>query len=438
MKMLKCQLYNNALNYPNQSFIAGAQTFTYLEFETYTQQIQAQLSVYSPGQVIASSCKNPSFFIALLIAAMRQKLIVFPINFRLPPEEIDKRVLEVNAVGIFEKAIALDAMFKPSFEVAPTYSQRAPATYLMTSGSSQSPKICVHSIENHYCNARASNEVLNFSQGDGWLLSLPLFHVSGISLIFRSLLAKATLILPSNDTSHDLLTQKITHLSCVNAQLQKLLDNPKLLKPLKVILLGGSAPSLELVNKSKDLGLALHVTYGLTEMASQVATSEQRGLELQILNCANVQIDFNSQILVRGPALFLGYLFDGKVLSSTNKDGWFETGDIGELNTKYLSVIGRRDNLFISGGENIQPEEIEALLQEYPDITEAIVVAKPHPKFGHIPAAFIKAKENFNAGSLKKFLESKLPKYKIPKLYLPLNYKTLKPCRKLLKKLVES
>ena len=438
MNMLKCPLYNNAVKHPELNFIKGARTFTYLEFESYVQQIQDLFSCYKPGQVIASCCKNPPFFIALLIAAMRQKLIVLPINFRLPQDQVDKVTKEVNAAYIFTGPISFDPDFKLSLKEAFAYSKSDPVTYLMTSGSASTPKICVHTIGNHYYNALASNKFLQYTQDDAWLLSMPLFHVSGISIIFRTLLAKATIALASKDIAHDLLARSITHLSCVNTQLLRLLKSPETLKDLKVILLGGSAPSLDLVNKAKDLNLPLHTTYGLTEMASQVATSTNAHGSLKVLDCAEVKIDSGNQILVRGQSLFSGYLIKGKIIPTTNTEGWLETGDLGELEYGQLTVTGRSDNLFISGGENIQPEEIELSLQMYPGITEAIVVAKPHTEFGYVPAAFIKVDGDFNAADLKQFLEKKLPRFKIPKLFLPLNYNTLKPCRKTLKLSIEN
>lgn len=438
MNMLKCQLYNNAATHPGLSFIRGPQAFTYLEFESYVQQIQKLLCFYKPGQVIASCCKNPPFFIALLIAAMRQKLIVLPINFRLPPDEVNKITIEVNAAHIFDQSIPFNPNCKLTLKEAPTYCKSDPITYLMTSGSTSAPKMCVHSIGSHYCNAKASNKFLQYTQDDAWLLSMPLFHVSGISIVFRTLIAKATIVLASKDNANDILSHKVTHLSCVNTQLQRLLKAPQTLKPLKVILLGGSAPSSDLVNKAKNLKLPLHTTYGLTEMASQVATSENANGSLKVLDCAEVKIGAGNQILVRGQSLFSGYLIKGEILPSTNIDGWFETGDLGELDYDQLTVTGRRDNLFISGGENIQPEEIELFLQKYPGITEAIVVAKPHAEFGYVPAAFIKVEDDFNAADLKEFLEKKLPGFKIPKLFLPLIYNSLKPCRKKLRLSIEN
>ncbi|MFO7976912.1 MAG: AMP-binding protein, partial [Candidatus Hydrogenedentota bacterium] len=131
----------------------------------------------------------------------------------------------------------------------------------------------------------------------------------------------------------------------------------------------------------------------------------------------------DGEIEVSGRTLFLGYLAeDGSIHRPATPDGWFPTGDIGHFDTcENLVVTGRKDNLFISGGENIQPEEIEAVLCAFDDVARAIVVPVPHPEFGHRPLAFVEPAPGFslNPQYLHKHLGNRLSGYKLPVAYLP-------------------
>jgi O-succinylbenzoic acid--CoA ligase len=129
-----------------------------------------------------------------------------------------------------------------------------------------------------------------------------------------------------------------------------------------------------------------------------------------------VRLAPDGEILVRGPCLFEGYWENGKIDLLVDKEGWFATGDLGSYSpTKGLKIIGRKDWQFISGGENIQPEEIERELLSLPGILEAIVVPIPDPEFGHRPVACIRcADPSFDLRQMRNVLLSKLPKYKIP------------------------
>jgi O-succinylbenzoic acid--CoA ligase len=189
---------------------------------------------------------------------------------------------------------------------------------------------------------------------------------------------------------------------------------------LKAVLMGGGPVSASLVDEALSRGLPLHTSYGLTEMASQVTTTPP-GAPLGVLRTAGrvlpereVSISEEGEILVRGATLFVGYV-EGKTLDlPLDTDGWFHTGDLGELDENgFLRVLGRKDNLFVSGGENIQPEEIEEVLCRLDGIDEAIVVPVPDPEFGHRPVAFIRT-EGDKPEDLAPKLRAFLPGFKIP------------------------
>jgi O-succinylbenzoic acid--CoA ligase len=244
----------------------------------------------------------------------------------------------------------------------------------------------------------------------------------------------------------------VTHLSLVAAQLQRLLSTPSgqhALRRLKAVLVGGGATPAGLIERAAASEVPLYTTYGLTETASQVATSPP-GASLAALKTSGrpltpgtVRIASGQEIQVRGRTLFLGYLQrDGTLRRPLTPDGWFPTGDLGRLDEAgNLVVTGRKDNMFVSGGENIQPEEIEAALCAFQDVDRAIVVPVPDPEFGLRPAAFIAPAPGFTLepDALRARLAKTLPRYKLPARFLNWPEDTpqtgLKPSRAMLQRL---
>ena len=191
---------------------------------------------------------------------------------------------------------------------------------------------------------------------------------------------------------------------------------------MKAILLGGSAIPGSLIEEAHALNLKIFTTYGSSEMSSQITTSgpgdvlERLYTSGKILNHREIKIAANGEILVRGDTLFKGYIEDGMIDPARDSDGYFHTDDIGKIDEfDCLSVIGRKDNMFISGGENIQPEEIEAALLSIEGLTDATVVPIPDTQYGFRPIAFINLdKSKLSKKDLPDILIEKIAKYKIP------------------------
>ena len=310
------------------------------------------------------------------------------------------------------------------------------ANAILTSGSSGTPKAAAHSLANHIASATGSAELIALNANDSWLLSLPLFHIGGLAILNRCALAGASVIF--EDKAQALATQlvrdKITHLSLVSAQLRQLLvtsaeDDSNCLSQVKAMLLGGGAISADLLTQLSARNIKAYTSYGMTEMGSQITTGIARsdassgkllsGRELKIID---------GEIWVKGECLFLGYLAKDSVNLPLDNNGWFYTKDLGHFDANgNLCIDGRADNMFISGGENIQPEEIEAALKLYPLISDAIVFPEADAKFGTLPAAIIKL-ENVSSNNLESspseaelsaFLADKIARFKRPRQYYP-------------------
>jgi len=307
----------------------------------------------------------------------------------------------------------------------PTWSLNHPATIIFTSGTTGEPKAAVLSLRNHLDSARASNMNIPLGSDDTWLLSLPLYHVAGFGVLFRCLLAGSSIAIPPSGAPLQACMSDVTHVSLVARQLAQLLNAGAPLNALKAILLGGSAIPAPLIDRAFATGLRIHTSYGMTETATQIAATPPGATRAQLASSGcplvkgTIRIAEDGRIAVNGPARFLGY-WNGAALSCPfDEEGWFTTSDCGYFDDDgFLYITGRVDNVFIAGGENIQPEEIERALCALPGITQAIVVPVAHPEFGTTPVAFIEGGEG-REEQLRAALAGALPRFAQPRQYFP-------------------
>ncbi|MFM7886881.1 MAG: o-succinylbenzoate--CoA ligase, partial [Pseudanabaena sp.] len=266
-----------------------------------------------------------------------------------------------------------------------------------TSGTTGKPKAVPLTYGNHFHSAIASTLNLGTYTNDNWLLCMPLFHVGGLAIAWRSVINGTTMtLLPKFDEQQVLdaiANEKVTIISLVPTMLTRLLKHShwQNLQNLRAILLGGAPASRELIEQCLQLSLPIMPTYGMTETASQVVTLLSHdvalkqgssglplfGNQFRIVDLENpeqeVPIGEVGQILVQGASVMSGYLH--QLENHVVQDGWLYTGDLGYRDRDgYLYVVGRRSDLIISGGENIYPAEIELILLEHPAILEVCVV----------------------------------------------------------------
>lgn len=495
MPEIPCPLTDAAHRWPDRpALICGDSTLTYLDLNQqanrYAAHLQQQLDSLPHhrrlGLILDNSEHSRSLNTVLLLwASFRLGLTAIPIDSRLPAALISSVVTRENITPLYlgskpsaplasalpwEAPLDSDSPHRHVTDANPRWILESEATGILTSGSTGEPKLCVHSFGNHYYSALGSNENLPLGPGDYWLLSLPLYHVGGLAIFFRASLAGAAVVIADNDQDlkDSIANYRITHCSMVPTQLRRFLGTSGGRDDLKAVLIGGAAPPRPLIESAYDRGLPIFTSYGLTEMASQVTTTAPNAplprllTSGQILPHRELMIDGSSEILVRGKTLCLGYLDNNTLLPPTDADGWFHTGDVGELDADgYLHVSGRRDTMFISGGENIYPEMIERALLDLPDITEVVVVTVDDDEYGQRPFAFINMIErnprdydrsthlvrdyilitNGRADTpaqVKEMLKNKLPPYAIPVRIAPIPDNTrqgLKPDRPYLSRL---
>ena len=326
--------------------------------------------------------------------------------------------------GLAKNVLAASDLLANSSNQLPEIEIDQPVDILLTSGSSGMPKGAVHSLSNHIANATGSLQRISLNPNDGWLLSLPLFHIGGLAIVNRCALSAATIVMVDDSLSLSAQLQRdpISHLSLVATQLQRLLaDSPASLSKVKCLLLGGGAIGRELTDALQQLGISAFTSYGMTEMGSQITTSSADiAGSGELLPNRELCIK-DGVIWVKGTTLFLGYLQpDGSIQRDTDSDGWFCTKDRGYFDEHgQLHIQGRSDNMFICGGENIQPEEVEAALKLHPQILDAIVFGEANEEFGLLPSAIIKSRDGTlpTAAELTEFLLPKIARFKRPRVY---------------------
>lgn len=427
-------------SFSDKSFIEAGVSYSYLSFfaQVYTTSQALKQHHIKENDIVILHKMVPNEAVIILFALWHLKAVAFPVNPKITDHEFLKIVKSSKAACViseFENKIKtikpieiLEPVKNEANIVKADWDYKKPAIIILTSGSSAKPKMAVHSLAALMANAKSVNTFFNSKNGDRWLLSLPLYHVAGLAIIFRCMLSGSTLCIPQNgdDIFQSLEKFKPTHLSLVPTQLWRLLKNKpsvKILEQCKVIFLGGSSIPQTLINESLKNNLKIYTSYGLTEMASTVAIKEVKDNstdKAKILAGYQTKISKDGELLLKGDALFLGYLKNAKVENSVNNDGWFHTGDLAVLEDDgRITVIGRKDNMFISGGENIYPEEIEKHLLMIDEIQKAVVVAIEDDEFGRRPVAFIKTVSKPDSLLIVNFLKQFLPSFKIPDRFLP-------------------
>ena len=450
MKRLRCALRESALRFPKApALVTERYTFSYEMLDRMATHVAVSLRAHGCREKdrIAFYLPNEWSYVVILLGTLRAGRVACPLNVRLPAGQIPSlmrriacRRLVTYGVTVREEwaGEGIELIWPDQIlhhrDRGETATQRMyhhpqqPATIVFTSGSSGRPKAALHTMKNHYLSAAGSNANIQVQPGDRWMLSLPLFHVGGLAILFRCVLGGGAVVTPGeNEPLHEALRRyDITHVSLVATQLYRLLQHAPFQNKLSAVLLGGSSIPHSLIEKAHTIGLPLHTSYGLTEMTSQVTTTlpgdglEQLLTSGKLLPHRELTLAPGGEVLVRGDTLFDGYVEGETIAPPFDSEGWFHTGDLGAwTQSGYLRLCGRKDHLFISGGENIQPEEIEYALCRISGVTEAVVVPVSDREFGQRPVAFVKRALQAPLEDLKGLLRESLPGYKIPKAFYP-------------------
>ena len=436
MDWLRC----GAEHYPNRICI---NEYTYNDIYRGVVHVARKLELLKASRIAILSDNSVTMAIYVLATMVVHKELLL-LNVHLKPKEIENQLAQLDVTTVlhsverrdqlpnsistivFESLESILSDLEPEDTFDWTFEDRDIAVIMNTSattGQFKSVPLRWGQIRAH---VQASKEVLGKTEQDNWLMVLPLFHVSGLSILLRSLYnGTAVTILPKYDEAQVLKlieSENINMMSLVPTILTQL--EPKITHhKLRVILLGGEFIPMALIDACEKKSLPIYKTYGMTETFSQSVTfsvldyPHKRDSVGKPLPGMQVRIDKPDadgvgEIHLTGPMVMTGYIDKEPI------DGDLNTDDIGYVDEDgFVYILNRRKDLIISGGENIYPKELEDLVYTLPSVKECAVVPVPDPKWGQVPALFVAFHdgESMTADEILSFMTKSLAKYKVPK-----------------------
>ena len=429
-----------AEHYPNRICI---NEYTYNDIYRGVVHVARKLEPLQASRIAILSDNSVMMAIYVLATMLVHKELLL-LNVHLKPKEIENQLAQLDVTTVLNSVerreqlpnsistivfeslerILSDEEVEDTFDW--TFEDRDIAAIMNTSattGQFKSVPLRWGQIRAH---VQASKEVLGKTEQDNWLMVLPLFHVSGLSILMRSLYnGTAVTILPKYDESQVLKlieSENINMMSLVPTiltQLEPSITHHK----LRVILLGGEFIPMALIDACEKKSLPIYKTYGMTETFSQSVTfsvldyPHKRDSVGKPLPGMQVRIDKPDadgvgEIHLTGPMVMTGYIDKEPI------DGDLNTDDIGYVDEDgFVYILNRRKDLIISGGENIYPKELEDLVYTLSSVKECAVVPVPDPKWGQVPALFVAFHdgESMTADAILSFMTKSLAKYKVPK-----------------------
>ena len=429
-----------AEHYPNRICI---NEYTYNDIYRGVVHVARKLEPLEASRIAILSDNSVTMAIYVLAAMLVHKEVLL-LNVHLKPKEIENQLAQLDVTTVLHSVErrdqlcrAISTMVFESLEsilsdVEPkdtfdwTFKDSDMAAIMNTSATTGQFKSVPLRWEQIRAHVQASKEVLGKTEQDNWLMVLPLFHVSGLSILMRSLYnGTAMTILPKYDETQVLElieTESINMMSLVPTILTQL--EPRITHhTLRVILLGGEFIPIALIDACEKKSLPIYKTYGMTETFSQSVTfsvldyphkrdSVGKPLPGMQIRIDNPDADGVGEIHLTGPMVMTGYINKEPI------DGDLNTDDIGYVDEDgFVYILNRRKDLIISGGENIYPKELEDVVYTLSSVKECAVVPVPDAKWGQVPALFVAFHdgESMTADAILSFMTSSLAKYKIPK-----------------------
>lgn len=389
--LVEAWLQRAARRRPDREAVAG---MTYADLAAAAARAAGELRArgVAPGDRVGLALPAGADFVVALHATWGLGAVAVPVDLRLGERE---RAHVTRGCAVVVEAPAAGE----PVELAAAHDLGAPAAVIHTSGSTGLPKPVELSFGNWLWSALGSGVALGVDPHERWLCALPLTHVGGLSIVVRSAIYGTTAVVHERwDTDRVLAgLRDATLVSLVPTTLARLLDAGWSDPPrLRTVLLGGAAIPPALVARAEAAGVPVTSTYGMTEACSQITTGGPP------LFCTEVEIAADGEILVSGPTVAGG--------------GVIHTGDLGRLDDRgHLHVLGRKADTIITGGENVAPVEVEAVLAEHPAVAEAAVHGRPDPEWGEAVVATVVLRGEATEDELREHAAARLAPYKVPK-----------------------
>jgi len=376
----------------------------------------------APGERVAIALPAGLEFALALHSCLLLGAVAVPVDLRLAPAEQER--IAAGAAVVVEEPLGDDGP-DPAIGLPVRHDLDAVAMIVHTSGTTAAPRPVELSYGNVLWSALGSGVALGVDREERWLCAMPLSHVGGLSILLRSAIYATTAVIHERFETDRVMavlqTGGVTLTSLVATTLARLLD-AGLERPsaLRCALTGGGPVPGALVERARRAGVPVALTYGLTETCSQVTTTPLAELAAPPpggrqasagppLFCTRVRLAEDGEILVAGPTVAPSAALSG---------GWLETGDLGRFDEQgRLRVTGRKADTIVSGGENVAPAEVEAVLESHPGVLEAAVLARADAVWGEAVAAIVVARPGarLDAVELGEHCAGALAAYKVPK-----------------------
>lgn len=404
-------LAESAARWPRRPALSdAARRWTYAELDAWVSDIAERIrSEDGPekGDVLAVTMDPEPEGIAFLFAAWRVGLTVAPLGSRLTEAEHQHALRGLGGVRPEGHAV------------------------LWTSGTSGRPRGVVLGAEALRASARAARTRLDLGPRDRWLASLSVAHIGGLAMVTRSVLLGSELVAvgPFDVQVATTLVDggDVTHVALVPTQLLHMLDargDRRVPRSLRCVLIGGAHAPSDLVARALDRGWPLALTYGMTEMTSQVATAPPKLVRRKpdtvgpVLDGVEIRFTGEGEILLKGPTQAIGFVGVSTPVADT--DGWYHTGDLGALDEEgHLRVTGRISTRLVTGGVTVDPLEVEGILRAHPAVVDACVVGVPDPEWGEkVAAAVVPVEGELDVEEVDAWLRERLSGPKRPRRWL--------------------
>jgi o-succinylbenzoate---CoA ligase len=407
---------------PDQlAVVAGDEALTYAELERRAASAARRLAALgvTRSDRVALTLEPLCDYVVLLHALIKLGAVAAPLDPQMPQAELEQRISALAPSLVIKDAGAVsEAPERSEATIDEQLETDAVHCLIHTSGSAGEPKPVELTYGNQLWNAIGSGVRIGVAPSDSWLCCLPLHHVGGLAIVMRSALYRTGLVLERFEPARvaELISsQPVSLISLVPTMLSRLLDTEAELADLRCLLLGGGPCPQDMIERALEAGVPVTPTYGLTEAASQVATmppgeaARKPGSAGPPILTTEVQIDDDGRILVRGPSV---------APAAAGPDGWLRTDDLGRLDDEgYLYVLGRADQVIVSGGEKVSPEEVERILLEHSSVADAAVGAREDPEWQQavVASVVLRAGADARADELQAFCRERLAAYKVPK-----------------------
>jgi O-succinylbenzoic acid--CoA ligase len=430
---------------------ADGRTWTFAQLDADVTKLARQLASFgvTRGGRIATLLHNCAAAAILPHALLRLGATLVPLNVRLSQAEIEWQLADaspglvlleprtrslvasskVNIIDVEQ----LNPADESNVDLSLEHDGDSVLAIIYTSGTTGQPKGAMLTVANFWWSAIGSALNLGTRDDDRWVACLPLFHVGGLSIVIRSAIYGITAVVQDGfdpaAVNAEIDDNGATIVSVVSVMLERMIerrDGKPYPSTLRCVLLGGGPAPAPLLEKCGELGIPVVQTYGLTETCSQVATLSPEEAQRRLgsagkplyPNAIRIASENSGEgeILVRGPIVMSGYLNRVDATIKAIVDGWLHTGDIGRIDADgFLYVLDRRDDLIITGGENVYPAEVEAALLRHDAVKEAAVIGIVDEKWGQRIVAVIFSTTPIDAEALAAHCRAQLASYKVPK-----------------------